>query len=294
MDFGRGLITAHRLYAGYVKLQIFKHTIVRPCGIDIVTNINNNIKNHFLDYVNKYVNVCLNCKAKAKEIDKIKSKEIRHRVKKKFNSILFKLKKDLIKADNNYESDIEFHEWLDKNRKNIIRKDKFLKDSIFYDIEVKPQDYLKTMFYINSRLEIMNDNTEYPVKLFQIIPQRTNIIPKHIMLDSCGLADLTVTEKISEYLSNITKYKDDLWKSKFKTNRREFRRKNYVFDYMIRTDGVACSILLIKSKDGKPLKETKKMKKENAKKLEYPYIENVEITDEMKGKRLVTFGFKLW
>jgi hypothetical protein len=58
---------------------------------------------------------------------------------------------------------------------------------------------------------------------------------------------------------------------------------------MIKTDGIGCSILLVKSKDGKPKNITPKLQREyenNINNLD-KYIEDIEITDEIKKKRIV-------
>jgi len=58
---------------------------------------------------------------------------------------------------------------------------------------------------------------------------------------------------------------------------------------MIKTDGIACSVLLVKLKDGKPIKITPKLQKEYDAKMNNldKYIEDVEITEEMKKKRII-------
>lgn len=179
------------------------------------------------------------------------------------------------------------------HRKNIIRKDKFTKNSIDYDICSNTQDYLKSLFYMNKELEKINEKNikEYKneKKLFQIIPQRTNIKPKYITLDTASLINLTISENSIEYLSNVEKYQKELWDNNLSINRKEFKRKNYQFNYMIKTDGVGCSVLLVKLKDGKPINITSNMQKSIRKKQEIldKYLEDVEITDEMKKKRIV-------
>ena len=59
---------------------------------------------------------------------------------------------------------------------------------------------------------------------------------------------------------------------------------------MIKTDGVGCSVLLVKLKNGKLVYITSKMQREVKTKLVSldKYIENAEITKEMKNKRIVT------
>jgi hypothetical protein len=264
--------------------------------IDIITNIENNIKEHFVDYVNKFVNNSFNSKSKIQEINNNKNltKDEKKELKNKFYSELRKIKKDLLKINNEYESDKQYNKWIDEHRKNIVRKNKFVRDSIDYDLCSNTQDYLKSLFYMNKELEKINDqnikDNKNEIKLFQIIPQRTNIIQKYITIDTASLINLTIKENSIKYLSNIEKYQKELWSNKFKTTKKEFKRKNYSFNYMIKTDGIGCSVLLIKLKDGKPIYITSNMQKCVKKKKELldQYIEDVEITDEMKGKRIVT------
>lgn len=261
--------------------------------IDIVTCIENNIKEHFLNYINKFVNISFDFNSELIKIDNNNhlSNEEKKERKKDIYFRLQKVKFDLIKSDDDYESERRYHRWLDIHKQNIINKTSFMKDSFYYDLAARPQDYLKSMFYINKQLERSNEDSEYPVKLYQVIPQRTSIIPKHICIDSCGLADLSLSKDIGDFLKNVSDNKDDLWRSNFKVNKKEFNRKHYTFDYIIRTDGVSCSILLTKLKNGKPIVITKKMQK-NLKeqfKSEYKYIEDVDITKEMIRKKLITF-----
>lgn len=126
--------------------------------------------------------------------------------------------------------------------------------------------------------------------MFQVIPQRTNIKPKYITIDNAGLINLTIKQNTIEYLSNIDLYKSSLWSDNFRTNKKEFKRKNYAFNYMIKTDGIGCSIILIKLKDGNPINITSNMQKTvSNKKMEIDkYIEEIKITDEMKKKRIIT------
>jgi hypothetical protein len=265
-------------------------------AIDILTGIENNIREHFFDYVNKFVNTSLNLKSKIKEINdnkklnKEEKKEIRNQIYKEFRQI----KKDLLKLDDKYESDKKYHKWINGHRKNIVRKDKFTKDSVDYDLCSNTQDYLKSLFYMNKELEQINEENikenKEEIKLFQIIPQRTNIKPKYLTLDTAGLINLTISENSIKYLSDIGKYQENLWDKNFKTNKKEFKRKNYQFNYMIKTDGIGCSVLLVKLKDGKPINITSTMQKSIKKKQESldKYIEDVEITEEMKKKKIVT------
>ncbi len=122
------------------------------------------------------------------------------------------------------ESDKKYHKWILEQRKLIYQtKTEFEEDNIYYDLKVKPQDYLKSMFYICGELEkvynqikkhnesIKEDDTQEillsnisgahqknaniflgceekkkkQIRLFNVIPLRTNIVSKSICLDSC-------------------------------------------------------------------------------------------------------------
>jgi uncharacterized membrane protein len=300
--------------------------------IDIVKNINNNISEHFVDYVNKFVNVSFDVKKQIinismnKDYTDIQKKEKKKEIYDKYRLI----KKDILRFDDKLESSNEFHEWIKLHKPNIIKKVKIFKNKkeeqlktnkVEYDVCVNPQNYIKSMFYINKELEKINDNInkknieirtennkinnknkklsvdkkikllkeEKQIKLYQVIPQRTSIKSKYITIDTSALINLSIKKDSIKYLNDIEKYKEELWKTNFKINKREFKRRNYIFNGMIKTDGIGCSILLVKSKDGKPINITPKLQREyenNINNLD-KYIEDIEITDEIKKKRIV-------
>ena len=75
-----------------------------------------------------------------------------------------------------------FNEWKITHLPNILPD--IINKSIHYDVKVKPFDYLKGMLYMNAMLE----KEEH--KLFQPLPLRNNIIPKHIILDTACIISL--------------------------------------------------------------------------------------------------------
>ena len=79
-----------------------------------------------------------------------------------------------------------FNEWKNKHIPNILPTE--IKKSIHYDVKVRPFEYLKGMLYMNEVLEKMES------KLFQPLPLRTNIIPKHIIIDTASLVSLFCPE----------------------------------------------------------------------------------------------------
>ena len=86
------------------------------------------------------------------------------------------------------ETNEAFDEWKHTHLQKIIPKN--IKKSIYYDVKVKPFDYLKGMLYMNSILE------KQECKLFQPLPLRNNIIPKHIIIDTASLINSNMNRKI--------------------------------------------------------------------------------------------------
>ena len=262
---------------------------------DIVKNIKNNITEHFQDYVNKFVNQSFEVKFLIQDINNLgfdtdTTKEIKNSI----YSDLRKVKKDLLRTDDNFESDEMCHKWIKTHKPFILRKNKLMKNSIEYDLCANPLDYIKSLFYMNKELEKINQQRikeeKDQFKLFQVIPQRTSIKPNHISIDTCSLINLTITENFKKYLDNIQECQKEIWNKNFKLNQKEFKRKNYQFNYMIKTDGVGCSVLLVKLKDGKPIEITQKMQRELKQKLELrdKYIEDIKITNDIRNKRIVS------
>ena len=77
---------------------------------------------------------------------------------------------------------------------------------------------------------------------------------------------------------------NDIWKEILCLDKRSFKKKSYTFNYMIRTDGVSCSILLIRlDKYGNPVtKRFADCKMDES----TDYIENTDIS-VIKDKRIV-------
>ena len=160
-------------------------------------------------------------------------------------AVLFKFKKQLLEC--NEETDTMFDEWKTTHLPNILPKN--IKKSIHYDVKVNPFDYLKGMMYMNSVLE----KEEH--KLFQPLPLRNNIIPKHIILDTACIISLFCPEnsKKGELLKSVKENQYDIWNNLLNLQHKTFKNKHYQFHYQIQTDGISCSLLYIR----KDLKDKK-------------------------------------
>lgn len=125
--------------------------------IDIIKNIENNIKEHFIDYINRLVNGSFEIKTKIYEINNMDVSDKEKSDKKhEIYCELKKVKNDLMKIDNNYESLEKYHDWINKHKQHIVTNKEFSKNSMNYDVCCNPYDYLKPMFYINNELENIN------------------------------------------------------------------------------------------------------------------------------------------
>ena len=83
-----------------------------------------------------------------------------------------------------------------------------------------------------------------------------SVIPSYITLDTVSLVNLFITKNLNDYYSDIKGKQKKIWDKFFHINKRVFKKNGYNFNYMIKTDGVSCSILFVKlDKNNKPIKK---------------------------------------
>ena len=248
--------------------------ILNYYSVTILTSIENNIKNNFIKYVNRYVNSYF-----AKKYEK----EI---LNKTFKGQLYKeitiLKKDLYENTNN--SDDKYKDWLLENRNKLVPI--FNGNNIYKILNNNPQVFLKYMIYMNKEIEKMDK------KQYQFFPLQTNIVLKHIQIDTSALVEL-FENKVSEINKDIDVIKAVIWNKIFNINQ---KIKNYVFDYTIITDGYSTALrFLHKDKieeqkiKHKKMKECKKIKNDRLKGLskENKIIEEALIKKEKDEIKLI-------
>lgn len=197
----------------------------------IHTSLHNNFQEHFIQHFLRFINKTTT------EITEEKS-------------TLFQFKKQLFDL---METDKMFNEWNITHLSNILPIE--IKKSIHYDVKVRPFEYLKGMLYMNSILEKMES------KLFQPLPLRNNIIPKHIIIDTASLINLFCPEKDKdgnkvkkgELLSNVKDNQNEVWSNFLNLKNKIFKNKHYQFHNQIQTDGISCCLLFIR----KDLKDKK-------------------------------------
>jgi hypothetical protein len=248
------------------KTNLKNTTFMLPyLATQVHTSLSNNTQEHFIQHFLRFINKTTNEITEDKET-------------------LFQFKKKVLELET--ETNEIFSNWKLAHLPHIFPKD--IKKSIHYDVKVRPFSYLKGMLYMNSVLE----NQES--KLFQPLPLRTNIIPKHIILDTACLVSLFSPEKDkdgnkikkSELLKNIKDNQHDIWNGFLNLNHKTFNNKNYQFHHQIQTDGISCCLLFIR----KDLKDKKwGSKVPTIPEQDFYNIEDLskEQLDELKPKNIV-------
>ena len=224
------------------------NTVLDYLTIGIITMYENNIKLHYVEYIERYVNIVWKkkdtiVKIKEENKDEEKQKELVN----EFCKQLRKIKTDILETTSEYKSDVKYHNWIKEIKKIITpNKDKYQKDNLYYDLQCNPQDYLPCM------IRMMKEVEKDKVMIYNVFPMRNDIIMKSIKLDTTTLVHLLFTQKQgnkTDYLleGNLKKYENKIWEFFFRTERQCFKKPKYTFHHMIETDGVSCSILMLRN-----------------------------------------------
>jgi hypothetical protein len=228
---------------------------------DIQTMYENNIQLHYVDYVERFVNVVWK---KKMIIEKIRiiftTKKERETKIRKLESNLRKIKNDLLNVDTiAFTSHPCYHKWITEQKKLILpNKEKFQKQSIYYDLKCSPMDYFPCMIAMMRQVENELET------ISNVFPLRSSIAPGYIRLDTITLVYLLMRKeqgKKSDYSNqgNTKKHENKIWKFFFRTEKKVFRKNPYSFHHMISTDGVGVSVLFIRDDlVGKRLPNAKK------------------------------------
>ena len=224
--------TEYQPLLNHEKTILKNTTFLLPyLATQIHTSLHNNFQEHFIQHFLRFINKTTN------EITED-------------NATLFQFKNKCLSLE---ETDVMFDDWKNTHLSNILPTE--VKKSIHYDIKVRPFYYLKGMLYMNSVLEKQEN------KLFQPLPLRNNIIPKHIILDTASIINLFCPEKDKdgnkakkgELLSNVKENQNEIWCNFFDMKNKIFKNKYYQFHNQIQTDGISCCLLFIR----KDLKDKK-------------------------------------
>ncbi|NBX51676.1 hypothetical protein EBT25_17515, partial [bacterium] len=212
------------------------NTVLAYLTTDLLTVYETNIKQHYVEYVERFINVVFMKKEKCVSMSKEE--------KACFTASLRKIKNQLL----NGEACSELQEHIT----HIRPSRKFQKDNLYYDLQCSPQDYLPCMLYMMRWVEAQGHT------IYNVFPLRTDIVPKYIRLDTTTLVQLFITSQNrtkygtkEELLTkgNLVRRQANIWGFFFRTEKKCFATQPnnpYQFNFMIETDGVACSILWVR------------------------------------------------
>jgi hypothetical protein len=214
-------------------------------------------------------------------------KELKSMMYKEFNKII----NDIVSFNDILTSNNSYHNWIKEQRLKMFPNKNSCDKNVHYDLKSNTLDYLYAMFYINSRFETMNMNKsddEIKIRLFNVLPLRTNIIGKNICIDTCALisnflGDESTTEHLKNYKKDDNQY--NLWNRFFRLNKKVFNKNNYKFTYMIRTDAISSCILFVRVDNNGNI-VSKKFKK-CSEEINTDYIEKTTITEQLKYMKVV-------
>ena len=204
------------------KTNLKNTTFLLPyIATQIITCYTNNIQEHFIQHFLRFINKTIITEDKNE---------------------LFKFKNKLLMLE---ETGL-FPDWKTTHLPHILPSN--IKKNIHYDCKARPFEYLKGLFYMNTILEYGEH------KLFQPLPLRNNIIPKHILLDTASIISLLSPEKDKEgnkikkgdLLKTIKENQQDIWNGLLDMKNKVFKNKHYQFHYQIQTDGISCCLLFIR------------------------------------------------
>ena len=111
-------------------------------------------------------------------------------------------------------------------------------------------------------LKVLENEVE-DVKLFQVFPFQSKLVPAYITIDNKTLNSIIPKALFIDKKKIPIGYADDgvassLWDQFFLLDNKAFKRRGYNFNYMIKTDGVGCSILFNRNDMVEAVRQRKK------------------------------------
>jgi len=199
---------------------------------------------------------------KEKNLESTQKRKIRDDKLKLLKAELFKVKKDIIDETNN--ADPKYNDFILNFRNNILPNYDKNNYTLLNYLKDNPQAFIKTLIIMVKKLEEKN------YKLFQFLPLYSSFIQRYIKFDTKTLIEIFKEDNKNEYLGNIKKYEDVIWKETFKIDSKIFRMgktSGFAFDYTIITNGITASIGFISDNQNKiknkKIDSAKKAKKAN-------------------------------
>ena len=217
-------ITEYQPTVNHKKTNLKNTTFLLPyLATQIHTSLSNNAQEHFIQHLLRFINITTSNITDEKPV-------------------LFKFKHQLMSLET--DTNEIFNDWKITHLSHILPAN--TTKSVYYDVKLRPFAYLPGMLYMNEILEREES------KLFQPLPLRNNIIPKHIILDSASLVSLfcpankTEGIKKGELHKKLKENQHDIWNAFLNLKHKIFKNKHYQFHHQIQTDGISCCLLFIR------------------------------------------------
>ena len=225
------------------------NTVLDYLKEDVITMYENNIQLHYVEYVERYVNVIWKKKLITEKIRKLgKTKQERETRVRNLCGELRKIKNDLLNVDKKpYQSRPYYHQWITEQKLHILpRKNKYEKNSIYYDWKCSPMDYFPCMIFMMKLVENEKESVN------NVFPLRSEIAPKYIRFDTTTMVNLLLrkehgTKAFYKTKGELKKNEDKIWKFFFRTERKLFHKTGFSFHHMVSTDGIGLSILFLRN-----------------------------------------------
>lgn len=212
---------------------------------EMVRCFQTNIKTHFIAYLSKYINITHRNPQKETIKRSTMTRDEKSIALKTLYADIKGIKNDMI-IGKIEKSAPQYHQWIGDNIKRLLPSK--IEKSVAYDVKVSPDKYLYASFVINKTIESLGKRP------YQIIPQRTNLVPKNITLNTSGIVEVINDTKMeiyrtgyTEMIRNTKKYQEQAWGEILELeNKGVFKHKGYVFYNQIQTDGISASLLFIR------------------------------------------------
>jgi len=237
----------------------------------ILTGYENHFQEHFEDIVNRFVNIFFDeDKKDRKGTEKVKKRLFRSELKKIKNSIMYT--DSVIKCDDpTYSSIVDIV--------NDMLKGVTINKSLAYMTQSNPLNLLPIAIrmsrygeiLLKSRRILHNNISESEKILLELIkdeklkekllkkyikpvpkgkiincfPLRASVIPKYIDIDMTHIVEYFLEGK-KNYRGHLVEKSAEIWGTVFKTNLSVFRKRGYIFNRRISTDGIGCTLLFIR------------------------------------------------
>src|SRR3990167_8261186 len=212
-----------------------KSYIIAELAKEMETCIKTNISTHIKDYIGKYINVLY----KNDQVKLLKTKEEKAQLYKEIKNL-----KEDIRFCEIRVSDPKYHPWLEEFL-SLFPNDISVcpatnQTDVLYDVKCDPVKYLWLSIYINSQIESRG------YKCYQVIPQRTSIVPKSITINTPALLYLVgkrcrqlFGNCVSKLVPKYSEIKQKIWLKLFDIP----AWNNRIFFGQIDTDGISCSLI---------------------------------------------------